>query len=242
MSGAATAYAIPNKLHEYVHEDRGIPLGYWNANGAGFTKFAGESFVDELAARLGKDPLALRLELIGKGRGRLALETVAEMAQWSRKRSGRGLGLAYYDGGEWACECAQVSEVSVDRATGAITVHKIWAAVDPGIAVQPAHLAQQVETGIVWGLGAALRERITVKSGVVQQSNFHDYLVTRMSELPEIEVRLVSSGERISGGGQIGVAPVAPAIANAVFAASGARVRALPMLPDRVLAALRGAA
>jgi len=242
MSGAATAYAIPNKLHEYVHEDRGIPVGYWNANGAGFTKFAGESFVDELAAKLGRDPLALRLDLIGKGRGRLVLETVAQMSEWSRKRAGRGLGLAYYDGGEWACDCAQVAEVSVDRATGAITVHKIWAAVDPGIAVQPAHLVQQIETGIVWGLGAALRERITIKAGEVQQANFHQYLVTRMNELPEVEVRLVSSGERISGGGQIGVAPVAPAIANAVAALTGARVRELPMLPERVQAALRQAA
>ncbi len=242
MSGAATAYAIPHKLHEYVHEDRGIPLGYWNANGAGFTKFAGESFVDELAAKLGRDPLDLRLELIGTGRGRLVLETVAEMADWRRARSGRGLGLAYYDGGEWACHCAQVAEVSVDRASGAITVHKIWAAVDAGIAVQPAHLGQQIETGIVWGLGAALRERITIKGGVVQQSNFTDYLVTRMYEMPEIEVKLVSGAEAISGGGQIGVAPVAPAIANALARLTGARVRELPMLPERVLAALRTAA
>jgi isoquinoline 1-oxidoreductase beta subunit len=163
------------------------------------------------------------------------LQTVAQMAQWGRKLpAGRGLGLAYYDGGEWAAHCAQVAEVSVDRASGRIAVQRIWAAVDAGIVVQPGHLRQQIETGILWGLGSALREQITVKAGEVRQSNFHDYLMTRMSEVPEIEVRLVSQTERISGGGQVGVAPVAPAIANAVFAATGVRVRHLPMLPERV--------
>jgi isoquinoline 1-oxidoreductase beta subunit len=240
MSGAASTYTIPNKHHEYIHENRGIAVGYWNANGAGFTKFASESFMDEIATRLGKDPLAFRLELLSDKRGRLVLETVADMAQWKRKRSsGRGLGIAYYDGGEWNCHCAQVAEVSVDRSSGNITVHKIWAAVDPGIAVQPAHLMQQIETSINWGVSAALRERITIKGGQVQQSNFHDYPVPRNHEIPEIEIRLLSSVEQISGGGQIGVPAVAPAIANAVAAATGARVRRLPMLPESVKEALR---
>lgn len=238
MSGAASTYNIPNKRHEYIHEDRGIAAGYLNANGAGFTVFAVESFIDEIAAKQGREPLAFRLGMLANPRARRVLEAVAEMAQWQSKRPGRGLGLAYYDGGEWNCPCAQVAEVSVERASGAITVHKIWAAIEPGVAMQPKHLMQQARTGIAYGVGMALRERISIKAGVVQQSNFYDYPVTRASEMPEIEVRIVSGSDNISGGGQIGVPPVAAAIANAVAAATGARVRHLPMLPERVKAAL----
>ena len=238
MSGAASTYSIAHKRHEYIHEDRGIAAGYLNANGAGFTVFALESLIDEIAARQGRDPLAFRLGMLANPRAKRVLEAVAEMAQWQRKRPGRGLGLAYYDGGEWNCPCAQIAEVSVDRTTGAITVHNIWAAIEPGVAVQPQHLMQQARTGIAYGVGMALRERISIKAGVVQQSNFYDYLVTRATEMPEIEVRIVAGSDNISGGGQIGVAPVAPAIANAVAAATGVRIRHLPMLPERLKAAL----
>ena len=117
-------------------------------------------------------------------------------------------------------------------------MHNIWAAIEPGVAVQPQHLMQQARTGIAYGVGMALRERISIKAGVVQQSNFYDYLVTRATEMPEIEVRIVAGSDNISGGGQIGVAPVAPAIANAVAAATGVRIRHLPMLPERLKAAL----
>ena len=238
MSGAASTYNIPNKRHEYLHQDRGIAAGYLNANGAGFTVFAVESFIDEIAARQGHDPLAFRLGLLTNPRARRVLEAVAEMAQWQQKRTGRGLGLAYYDGGEWNCPCAQIAEVSVDRATGAITVHKIWAAIEPGVAVQPQHLIQQARTGIAFGVGMALRERISIKAGVVEQSNFVDYLVTRASEMPDTEVKIVSGSDNVSGGGQVGVPPVAAAIANAVAAATGARIRHLPMLSALVKAAL----
>ena len=242
MSGAASTYNIPNKRHEYLHEDRGIAAGYLNANGAGFTVFALESFIDEIAAKQGRDPLAFRLGMLANPRAKRVLEAVAEMAQWEQKRqqerSGHGLGLAYYDGGEWNCPCAQVAEVSVDRTSGAITVHKIWAAIEPGVAVQPLHLMQQTRTGIVYGIGMALRERISIKAGVVQQSNFYDYAVTRANQMPEIEVKIVAGSDNISGGGQIGVPPVAAAIANAVAAATGARIRHLPMLPNVVKAAL----
>ncbi|MBL8379575.1 MAG: xanthine dehydrogenase family protein molybdopterin-binding subunit [Burkholderiales bacterium] len=239
MSGATSSYTIPHKRHEYIHEARGIAAGYLNANGAGFTVFAVESFVDEIAAKLGQDPLAFRLGMSSNPRARQVLEGVAEMADWRRKRPGRGLGVAYYDGGEWNCPCAQVAEVSVDRLNGAITVHKLWAAIEPGIAVQPAHLIQQARTGIVYGVGLALRERITIKAGVVQEANFNDYQVTRAHEMPDIEVRIVGGSNSVSGGGQIGVAPVAPAIANAVAALTGVRLRRLPMLAGRVKAALQ---
>lgn len=242
MSGAASTYDIPNKRHEYLHEDCGIAAGYLNANGAGFTVFALESFIDEIALRQDRDPLAFRLGMLTNPRAKRVLEAVAGMAQWQQRRQqmrpGSGLGLAYYDGGEWNCPCAQIAEVSVDRATGAITVHKIWAAIEPGVAVQPQHLMQQARTGIAYGVGMALRERISIKAGVVEQSNFYDYPVTRANQMPEIEVRIVAGSDNISGGGQIGVPPVAAAIANAVAAATGARIRHLPMLPQWVKAAL----
>jgi len=238
--GASTPYAIPNKLHEYLHQDSGIPVGYWNAVGNGYTTFAVESFVDEVAAALGKDPLALRLELLTDARNKGILEAVARMAEWERKRpADRALGLAFSHGGEWNAPTAEIAEVSVDRATGAIKVHKVWVAIDPAVAVQPGHLRQQIETGVVWGWSAALRERITIRDGEVQQSNFHDYLVPRMHEIPDIEIRIVESGVvQPSGAGQIGVPPVAPAIANAVARLTGVRLRAIPMLPERVKVAL----
>jgi isoquinoline 1-oxidoreductase beta subunit len=158
---------------------------------------------------------------------------VARIARWGEQRpSGRALGMAYNNGARWNSQIAEVVEVSVDRASGEIAVHKVWAAVDPAMAIQPRHLVQQIETGIIWGLSAALRERVTIVDGEVQQSNFHDYPVMRMAEVPEIEIQLVDNGVREpSGVGQIGVPPVAPAISNAVFALTGARIRRIPMLP-----------
>ena len=238
--GVATSYDIPAKHHEYLYQESGIAVGYWNAIGNGYTLFAIESFMDEVAVALGKDPLALRLELMKEKRSRAVLEEVGRMAQWGRKLpEGRALGLAYNVGGEWNAPIAEVVEVSLDKATGAIKVHKVWAAIDPAVAVQPKHLVQQIETGIIWGLSAALRERITIKDGQVQESNFYDYPVPRMDEIPEIEIKLVDSGViQPSGAGQIGVPPMAPAIANAVYRLTGVRLRAIPMLPARVKTAM----
>lgn len=240
MSGSVTTYGIPNKHHEFIHQDRGVPLGYWSANGAGLTNFAIESFLDEIAKELGKDPVALRLELLAEPRGKRVVEAAATMAGWGRGRAGSALGIAYSDGGEWNCKCAQVAEVSVDRRSGAIKVHKIFAAVDPGIAVQPAHLRQQIETGILFGLGATLRERITIENGRVQQGNFGEYEITRSADVPEIEVRIVDTGHRgMSGAGQPGVPPVAGAVANVIASLTGVRLRRIPMLPGRVQAAMK---
>ena len=239
--GASAPYGIPNRHYEYLYQNSGIPVGYWNAVGNGYTTFAVESFMDEVAAALGKDPLALRLELLATDqRSRRVLEEAALMAQWDRKRTeGRALGLAFSHGGEWNAPTAEIVEVSVNRASGRIQVHKVWVAIDPAVAVQPGHLRQQLETGVIWGLSAALRERITIRNGEVQQSNFHDYPVPRMDEIPEIEIRIVESGVmQPSGAGQIGVPPVAPAIANAVARLTGVRLRSIPMLPERVKLAL----
>jgi isoquinoline 1-oxidoreductase beta subunit len=241
--GMTQPYGIPNKHHEYIHQLGGVPVGYWNAVGNGFTIFAVESFVDEVAAKLGKDPLQLRLELMTDARGKALLERVRKMSDWdriARSRAGdRALGVAYNHGGRWNCQIAEVVEVSVDRPTGRIRVHKVWAAADPGTAIQPRHLRQQLETGIVWGMSAGLRERISIRDGVVQQSNFHDYPIPRMDEIPEIEIEIIQGAVgQSSGAGQIGVAPMAPAIANAVYRLTGARLRSLPMIPESVKLAL----
>jgi isoquinoline 1-oxidoreductase beta subunit len=237
--GMTQPYGIASKHHEYIHREGGIPVGYWNAVGNGYTIFAVESFMDEIAAQLGKDPLALRLELTTDARGRKLLDLVQQMSDWGRRRDGTALGVAYNHGGRWNCQIAQVVEVSVDRASGRIRVHKVWAAADPGTVIQPRHLRQQLETGIVWGMSAGLTEHITIRDGVVQQSNFHDYPVPRMDEIPEIEIRIIEGAlGQSSGAGQIGVAPMAPAIANAVYRLTGARLRAMPFLPERVREAL----
>jgi isoquinoline 1-oxidoreductase beta subunit len=189
---------------------------------------------------MSKDPLQLRIELMTDARGKVVLETLRKVSEWERKRpAGRALGVAYNHGGAWNCQIGEVVEVSVDRANGAIKVHKVWAVADPGTAIQPKHLRQQLETGIIWGMSAGLREQVVIKGGEVQHSNFFDYPVPRMDEIPEIEIHIAEGAHgQVSGAGQIGVAPMAPAIANAVFALTGVRMRELPMLPLRVKLAL----
>lgn len=240
--GMTQPYGIPNKYHEYVHQSGGVPVGYWNAVGNGFTIFAVESFMDEVAAKLGKDPLQLRIELSTDARGKAVLELVRKLSDWDRKRENTALGVAYNHGGRWNCQIAEVVEVSVDRTTGAIKVHNVWAVADPGTAIQPRHLRQQLETGIIWGLSAALSERVTIMEGVVQQSNFNDYPVPRMDEIPAIRIELLQGAEgQSSGAGRIAglpQAPMAPAIANALYRLTGTRVRAMPMLPQQVKSAL----
>ena len=247
-AGMTQPYGIPNKHHEYVHQPGGVPVGYWNAVGNGFTIFAVESFMDEVAAKLGKDPLQLRIDLLTDARGKAVLELARKMSDWNRPREGRALGVAYNHvgrggrGGGGTGQLAEVVEVSVDRASGVIKVHNVWAVADVGTAIQPRHLRQQLETGIIWGLSAGLRERVTIKAGVVQQSNFDDYHVPRMDEVPNIQIALLQGAmEPSSGAGQIAglpQAPMAPAIANAVFRLTGARLRAMPMLPQQVKQAL----
>jgi isoquinoline 1-oxidoreductase beta subunit len=237
--GMTQPYGIPNRHHEFVHQASGVPVGYWNAVGSGYTIFAVESFVDEVAAKLGKDPLQLRIDLLTDTRGKAVLERVRKLSDWSRPHDGMAMGVAYNHGGRGHGQIAQVVEVSVNRSSGAIRVHNVWAVADSGAVLQPRHLRQQLETGIIWGVSAALREQVTIKDGVVRQSSFNDYPVPRMDEIPEIHIELLQGGpELLSGAGQLGVAPMAPAIANAVYRLTGARLRALPMLPERMKLAL----
>ena len=160
------------------------------------------------------------------------------MADWGKKREGRALGIAYSD--SWNTHCAMVVEISLNPANGAIKVHNVWSAVDPGVALQPANVAAQIESAVIYGVSHCFLEELTYKNGEPQQSNFHDYQVLRMQDAPEVHVKVMPSNKDQPGGiGEVGLPPVGPAIANAVFALTGKSLRHLPMTPARVAAVLK---
>jgi isoquinoline 1-oxidoreductase beta subunit len=239
MEGYELSYSCANQRQEYLREERGLDVGLWRSVGPGYTKFAIESFIDEIARGQRIDPVAFRLRLLAHNpRAAAVVRRVADWAEWDRKRrQGRALGIGFSD--TWRSYIASVAEVSVDRRSGVIHVHEVWSVVDPGVAIQPDNIVAQIEGATVFGTSAALRERVTIENGVVKQSNFHDYPLLRMAEAPEINVRVISTDNPPGGIGEVGLPPVAPAIANAVFVLTGARLRSLPMLPERVLSALR---
>jgi isoquinoline 1-oxidoreductase subunit beta len=226
-------YAIPNLKADAIREQRGMRVHAWRGIGAGYNKFVTESFLDEVALARGADPLAMRLELTkDHPRAQFVIRTVVEMSQYRLKRPGRGLGLAFSDYHDTLT--AGVAEVSVDRKTGKIRVHNYWIAVDPGLVIQPENAVAQIESSIVYALSGALSEELTMKGGAVQQSNFHDYSVLRMSDMPQLFIKVIPSDNPPTGMGEVGIPTVAPAIGNAVAALTGKRLRHLPMSPDRV--------
>jgi isoquinoline 1-oxidoreductase beta subunit len=227
--GAEFNYDVPNHLVEYVREDRGVEVGFWRGVGAGYTKFSTETLIDELAAAAGRDPIEYRMGMLSKQpRARAVMEEVARMADWKRKRpAGRALGFAYSD--HWNSHTAEIAEVSVNRKTGRIRVHEVWAAIDCGVAVQPKNVAAQIESSIMYGTSHALMERITIKGGEVQQSNFHDYPVLRMNEAPRVTVKVMPTDNPPGGIGETGLPAVSAAIANAVAKLTGKRLRTLPL-------------
>jgi isoquinoline 1-oxidoreductase beta subunit len=230
-------YPIANKLAEHVVEQRGARLSSVRGVGVFYNAFAVESFLDEIAKALAKDPLAFRLELSqGQPRVEALLRAVADMSDWGKPRNGRGLGVVVMEKDDTLA--SGVAEVSLDRATGRIKVHNIWAAIDAGLAVQPRNVAAQTEGGIVFGLGHVLREKITIRHGRVQETNFSDYQVPRMSDMPNIEVRVVSTDNPPTGAGEDGVPLVAGAVGNALAALTGIRLRELPFTPEHVRSAL----
>jgi isoquinoline 1-oxidoreductase beta subunit len=241
-SGGEFRYAVPAQQVDYVRMQSGFEVGAWRGIAAGYTKFAVETVVDEIAAARGVDPLDLRIELLQKHPRAIAvLNAVAQMSNWKGKRAdGHSLGIAYSDSLE--TYTAAVAEISLDAQKGQIRVHNVWAAVDPGTVVQPKNVVAQMEGAIIFGLGAALKEQINLKNGEPQESNFDSYPILRMSEIPPMEVKVISTDNPPTGIGEAGVPVVAPAIANA-FAklAGGKRLRQLPMSPERVKMALRGA-
>jgi isoquinoline 1-oxidoreductase beta subunit len=220
-------YGYPNFELDYLREQRGIDVAVWRSVGGGYTKFAIETFLEEVAAAAGKDPVDLRMQLLAKDpRGQAVMREAMAMSDWSRKRpAGRALGIAYSD--IWESYIAMVAEVSVDRKTGKINVHELWSAVDCGVAVQPRNVELQIEGAAIYGL-SGLREKLIYKDGVPQQSNYHDYPVLRGNETPKITTKVIVTNNKPGGIGEVGLPPVAPAVANAVFKLTGKRLRALP--------------
>ncbi len=232
-----TSYDIPNELSEQLYRDTGVRTSPLRGVGWTANVFAAESFLDEIAAKRGMDPVQFRIELLKNfPRGRAVVERVAQMADWKTPRQDRALGVAFVNYSN--TPIAGIAEVSLDRASGVITVHRFWCALDCGIAVHPDNVLAQTEGSIVYGLGISLRERITVKNGAIVQSNFFDYQVPRMRDVPEIQVELIRTDNHPTGVGQMGTPVVGPAVANAVYRLTGVRLRQSPMLPARVKAAL----
>ena len=234
VEGASTLpYAIPNLAVELYTTKVGVPVLWWRSVGATHTGFSTETFIDELAAAAGKDPVAYRKAMLAKHPRHLAvLELAAAQAGWgtplSPGKSGekRGRGVAVVE--SFNTFVAEVAEVTV-KADKSFTVDRVVCAVDCGIAVNPDVVRAQMEGGIGFGLSAALYGKITLKDGEVEQSNFHDYPVLRINEMPKIDVHIVPSTEKPSGVGEPGVPPIAPAVANALAAATGQRIRNLPL-------------
>ncbi len=238
--GGDIKYALPAHLVEYVRADRGIQVGAWRGISPGYTVFAMETMVDELAAAKKMDPVAYRLELLkDEPRAVAVVKAAAEMSGWGKKKlpAGHAIGFAYSNlirGFQ-----AGAVEISLDKSTGAIKVHNMWAAVDCGRALQPHNVWVQMEGSMLFGLGAALIEHLDIVNGEVQQVNFNQYKVQRMADIPPIDIKIIASEAPPSGMGEAGVGVIAPAIANAVATLTGGkRLRQLPMSPARVKATI----
>jgi len=234
-----TAYEIPNWHVEQYLSDLPIPCNPWRAVQNGPNAFIMECFVDELAHAAGKDPVEFRMPLLADSkRAQRALQTVAEKAGWGKPMpKGKGRGIAQHTC--FGTYTAQVADISVDEKDGKIKVDKIVAAVDCGPVVNPDPLIAQIEGGIILALSTALMEQVRFANGGAKSASFDDYRVIRMSEVPEIEVHVIKSTDKIGGIGELGVPALAPAVANALFNATGARVRRIPLTPKVVMEAIK---
>jgi len=233
-------YGLPNQQLELRNVDEGVRIKHWRAVAHNFNLFAIETMVDAMAADQKLDPVEFRLQRMSiTPKARRCVEAVTKMADWGTKRpDDRALGFAMSErsGSLGAC----VVEASIDRRAGTIRVHKVWVAADGGVIVQPAAAKANVESGIVYGLSSALHERLTVRDGAVEQSNFGDYNVMRMSDMPEVmQVSFLDSDGHPTGLGEISTPGMAPAIANAFHKLTGKRLYHMPFTPERVLAALK---
>lgn len=228
VEGASTVpYLIPNLLVDLHSPKHLVPVQWWRSVGHSHTAFIVETMIDELAHLAGKDPVAYRLSILpADSRYRGVLKLAAQKAGWGRKKlpAGHAWGVAVHKSFE--SYVAEIAEVSLENTR--IRVHRVVSAVDCGMVVNPDGVRQQVEGGIVYGLSAALHGAITLDNGRVQQSNFDSYAPLRFSEMPRVEVHIVESSEPPTGIGEPGVPPIAPAVANAVFALTGKRMRRMP--------------
>jgi isoquinoline 1-oxidoreductase beta subunit len=227
LEGIDLPYSIPRVREEHVEVESPLPTGPWRSVGASQNAFAIESFIDELAHAARRDPLVFRLELLGEApRHRAVLERVAAMCDWGMALpAGTGHGLAvYYSFGSVVAVVAEAVLVN-----GAIRVPRVWAAIDCGIAVNPDAVRAQIEGSVAMGLSAALKEEVRIERGRVVQATFEDYPIFRMADMPAVELHIMESREPPGGVGEPGVPVIAPAVANAVFAAGGRRLRRLPL-------------
>lgn len=224
-------YAIPNRSVELHTVKSPVPVLWWRSVGSTHTAFAVETFLDELAHAAGKDPVAFRRAMLaGEPRHRAVLDLVAEKAGWGTPLPpGRARGIALHE--SFHSFVAQVAEVSQDK-DGRVRVERVVCAVDCGVPVNPDVIRAQMEGGIGFGLGAIMAEQVTLTEGRVDQSNFHDYTPLRIDRMPTVEVHIVPSTAAPTGVGEPGVPPVGPAVANAVFALTGRRIRALPFAKE----------
>ena len=219
-------YAVSNFDLRYTRQEIGIDVGYWRSVSHTPNCFAIESSIDEIAALVSKDPLEFRQELLaGKLRHLQVLKVVAERSGWGHAPNGHFQGIAFMEG--YTSHIAQVAEVSIEA--GRLKIHKITCVIDCGQTVNPRIVESQLESGIVYGLTAALWGNVTLRGGRVQQRNFNDYRVLRMNELPILDVHVITSDARPGGVGETAVPPVAPSICNAIFRATGKRLRTLPI-------------
>ncbi len=226
-------YAIPNLAVDLHSPKIGVPVQWWRSVGSTHTAYSTETFIDELAAAAGKDPVEFRRALLAKHPRHLGvLDLAAKQSGWGTPLAAgkagekRGRGIAVHE--SFGTFVAQVAEVTV-KPDNKFSVDRVVCAVDCGVAVNPDNVRAQMEGGIGFGLSAALHGAITIKDGAVEQSNFHDYPILRINEMPAVDVHIVPSTAEPTGVGEPGTPVIAPAVANALAAATGKRVRTLPM-------------
>jgi isoquinoline 1-oxidoreductase beta subunit len=229
VDGQRHRYAIANQHLDYVYQPKGIPIGFLRGVGGGYTVWAIESFLDLIAKEVRIDPVSLRISLLHDIQAKRVIEVVADMAKWRhRRKQGIGIGLAYceYRGTHIAVIAEVEAEIGYD-----IRVIKMWAAADPGVVVHPGNVEAQIEGAMIMGVSLTMSEAVPIKHGKAVVSNLHDYSVLRMSDMPEIDIRILADNKGAPAGvGEAGVPPVAAAIANAVFAATGERLVEQPFL------------
>ena len=223
--GMREPYPLPMRLTVH-HPKLNVPVLWWRSVGSTHTAFVMETLMDDLAKAAGKDPVAFRREYLGKHLRVLnVLNVAAEKSSWGGPiPNGVGRGIAVHE--SFGSVCAHVADVRIDN--GLIKVLRVVSVIDCGLVVNPLTVTAQIESATAFGLSAALYGRISMKDGVVEQSNFHDYPVLRLNDMPKMEVHIVAGGTTPTGVGEPGTPPIAPAVSNAIFALTGKRLRELP--------------